>query len=295
MAMIIALASGKGGVGKTALTAALSLALCKKSKQVLAVDADMGLRNLDLMFGVQDEVFYDLGDILKQRCRVKDAIISIEPGLDFLAASQKHTWEKIDAATFQFWVDKLSKKYDYVLIDSPPGRGYAYREATAIADQIFFIVAPTWTSLRDAARVTQYCRKHKKFNYSVILNNFSRISGYTLSVSDALDSLQLESLAGILPHDKVVEKALYEGSIDILLDSAFWRALQQTVRFIAEGKDIAEEEIREWLVTDDETALGQEAYSSVSPVARKSPRYADFHSSITRRRMQSQGWRRYRR
>lgn len=129
----------------------------------------------------------------------------------------------------------------------------------------------------------------------MILNNFSRISGYTLSVSDALDSLQLESLAGILPHDKVVEKALYEGSIDILLDSAFWRALQQTVRFIAEGKDIAEEEIREWLVTNDETALGQEAYSSVSPVARKSPRYADFHSSITRRRMQSQGWRRYRR
>lgn len=163
MATIIALASGKGGVGKTLLTAALSLALHRQGKKVLAADADMGLRNLDLMFGMQDEVLWDGGDSIKQRCRFREAVLEVLPGLDFLPASQRHTWEKLDAPAFQYGIEKLARAYDYVVVDCPPGRGYAYKAATAIADRLLLVVAPTRTSVRDivqrpASRVASVVR-----------------------------------------------------------------------------------------------------------------------------------------
>ena len=172
MSTIIAIASGKGGVGKTLVTASLAIALQRRGHSVLAVDADMGLRNLDLMFGMQDDVLYDIGDVIKGRCRAGEAVMTVAGKLDFLAASQKHTWEKIDAPTYHYIVETLSKDHDYTLIDCPPGRGRAYKDATAIADRIFFVVEPTWSSMRDAARVMQFCNKRKRFNYDVLFNNF---------------------------------------------------------------------------------------------------------------------------
>ena len=172
MSTIIAIASGKGGVGKTLVTASLAIALQRRGHSVLAVDADMGLRNLDLMFGMQDDVLYDIGDVIKGRCRAGEAVMTVADQLDFLAASQKHTWEKIDAPTYHYIVETLSKDHDYTLIDCPPGRGRAYKDATAIADRIFFVVEPTWSSMRDAARVMQFCNKRKRFNYDVLFNNF---------------------------------------------------------------------------------------------------------------------------
>ena len=206
MSTIIAIASGKGGVGKTLVTASLAIALQRRGHSVLAVDADMGLRNLDLMFGMQDDVLYDIGDVIKGRCRAGEAVMTVAGKLDFLAASQKHTWEKIDAPTYQYIVETLSKDHDYTLIDCPPGRGRAYKDATAIADRIFFVVEPTWSSMRDAARVMQFCNKRKRFNYDVLFNNFySGVPGY-VPVQDMLQILNPETVAGILPHDPAVHR-----------------------------------------------------------------------------------------
>ena len=235
MSTIIAIASGKGGVGKTLVTASLAIALQRRGHSVLAVDADMGLRNLDLMFGMQDDVLYDIGDVIKGRCRAGEAVMTVAGKLDFLAASQKHTWEKVDAPTYHYIVETLSKDHDYTLIDCPPGRGRAYKDATAIADRIFFVVEPTWSSMRDAARVMQFCNKRKRFNYDVLFNNFySGVPGY-VPVQDMLQILNPETVAGILPHDPAVHRAAHEGCLLHAAETPFMKALAQTVAYVEGG------------------------------------------------------------
>ncbi len=238
MATIIAVASGKGGVGKTLITASLAVSLQRHGHRVLAVDADMGLRNLDLMFGMQDDVLYDVGDVLKGNCSTKDALLHVADQLDFLAASQKHTWEKIDAPSYQYIVEKVSQKYEYVLIDCPPGRGRAFKDAVAIADTMFFVIEPTWSSMRDAARVMQFCNKHKRFHYDVVFNNFYGSDPGYVSVQEMLQILNPETIAGILPHDAAVHAAAQQGSLISCQDTPFYAAMEQTVEYIETGKAV---------------------------------------------------------
>ena len=238
MATIIAVASGKGGVGKTLITASLAVSLQRHGHRVLAVDADMGLRNLDLMFGMQDDVLYDVGDVMKGNCSTKEALLHVTDQLDFLAASQKHTWEKIDAPSYQYIVEKVSQKYEYVLLDCPPGRGRAFKDAVAIADTMFFVIEPTWSSMRDAARVMQFCNKHKRFHYDVLFNNFYGSDPGYVSVQEMLQILNPETIAGILPHDAVVHAAAQQGSLISCQDTPFYDAMEQTVGYIETGKAV---------------------------------------------------------
>lgn len=238
MAAIIAVASGKGGVGKTLITASLAVSLQRHGHRVLAVDADMGLRNLDLMFGMQDDVLYDVGDVMKGHCSTQEALLHVRERLDFLAASQKHTWEKIDAPSYQYIVEKLAQKYEYVLIDCPPGRGRAFKDAVAIADTMFFVIEPTWSSMRDAARVMQFCNKHKRFRYDVLFNNFYGSDPGYVSVQEMLQILNPETVAGILPHDAAIHAAAQQGSLVSCQDTPFWAAMEQTAAYIEDGTAI---------------------------------------------------------
>lgn len=244
MATILAVASGKGGVGKTFITAALSSLLARNGYRVLAADADMGLRNLDLFFGKQDDVLYDMGDVIKKKCRLQDAVLSVAENLDFVAASQKHTWDKIDAATYQYLLEKLTDTYDFAVIDCPPGRGRAYRQAVAIADRIFFVVEPTWSSMRDTARLMQFCHKHKQFHYDVVFNNFYRHDPGYVPVEEMISLLNPEHIAGILPHDPVVHEAALHGVIQTVpAEAPLFRALTATMQYLTAGTDIPEAEL----------------------------------------------------
>lgn len=236
MSTIIAIASGKGGVGKTFVTATLSLALQRQGYHVLAVDADMGLRNLDLLFGMQDEVLYDIGDVMKKRCKPEEAVLHVTDGLDFMAASQKHTWEKIDAPTYQYIVETLAKPYDFTIVDCPPGRGRAYKNAVSIVDRIFFVVEPTWSSMRDTARLMQFCNKHKRFNYDILFNNFYRKDPGYVAVEEMMQLLNPEHVAGVLPHDPTVHEASQRGTlIDVAPTEPLFQALAKTVDYIKDG------------------------------------------------------------
>lgn len=95
MGLIIAMVSGKGGVGKTTLTAGLGGALARRGKKILITDGDLGLRDLDLVIGKENEILYDVLDVWKKRCRAEDAIVSVSEGLDFLPASQGVRWEDV--------------------------------------------------------------------------------------------------------------------------------------------------------------------------------------------------------
>lgn len=271
MATIIAVASGKGGVGKTLITASLAVSLQRHGHRVLAVDADMGLRNLDLMFGMQDDVLYDVGDVMKGNCSTKDALLHVADQLDFLAASQKHTWEKIDAPSYQYIVEKVSQKYEYVLIDCPPGRGRAFKDAVAIADTMFFVIEPTWSSMRDAARVMQFCNKHKRFHYDVVFNNFYGSDPGYVSVQEMLQILNPETIAGILPHDAAVHAAAQQGSLISCQDTPFYAAMEQTVGYIETGKAVDIDALTALLPAAEQLAGPHQATETTTAAAETPP------------------------
>lgn len=276
MSQLIAIASGKGGVGKTLITAALSVLLQRRGHRVLAADADMGLRNLDLLFGLDGSIHYDAAQAARGKCLPGQALLLVVPGLDFLPASQKRTWERIDIPSYQYVLESLSGSYDYTLIDCPPGRDGAYQAATALADEILFVVEPSPSSLRDAAKVMQYAARQKRFHYDVILNNFYADGVITPDAAKA--RLQTGHVAGLLPHDDGIDRAAGEGRITCMADSLpFCQALSATADWLETGKAIEETAL---------TALlpKHQAQAEVLPGL-----------SLQRRRQECRNWRHYRR
>ena len=275
MSQLIAIASGKGGVGKTLITAALSVLLQRRGHRVLAADADMGLRNLDLLFGLDGSIHYDAAQAARGKCLPGQALLTVVPGLDFLPASQKRTWERIDIPSYQYVLESLSGSYDYTLIDCPPGRDGAYQAATALADEILFVVEPSPSSLRDAAKVMQYAARQKRF-HDVILNNFYADGVITPDAAKA--RLQTGHVAGLLPHDDGIDRAAGEGQITCIADSLpFCQALSATADWLETGKAIEETAL---------TALlpKHQAQADVLPGL-----------SLQRRRQECRNWRPYRR
>lgn len=283
MGTIITIASGKGGVGKTLVTAALGLVLSRRGKRILLVDGDMGLRDLDLVLGVQDDVLYDVTDVIRGRCSAGRAILSIGPGLDFLAASQKHTWEKIESSSFQYVLEQLAQEYDGVLVDSPPGRGRAYKSASAVADRILFVLEPSWTSLRDTERVLQYCRKHRITRYALLYNNFYRGGANHISFEEMQARAGREEIAGVLPHDSVAAYAAQEGTLPALPeDTPLLQALQAVADYLCQGRAPDMQALAEKLpcAGAEETDLARPSASTSSGL------------SLRRRRQESAAWRR---
>ena len=123
MGEIIGIVSGKGGVGKTTITACLGSALSNAGHRVLLCDGDFGLRDLDLVLGVANEIIYDALDASEDKDYMDDAIVSIAENLDFLPASQSARWEDIGRKKYKKLVRRLSETYDYILIDAPAGIG----------------------------------------------------------------------------------------------------------------------------------------------------------------------------
>jgi len=302
MGTIVSIASGKGGVGKTLITASLGIVLNRLGCKVLMADGDMGLRNLDLVLGLQDEVLYDAIDVARQKCEPAEALLNIRPGLDFLAASQKHVWEKINIPAFQHLLEHLSKQYDYVLVDSPPGRGHAFKSASSVADETLFVVAPSWTSLRDTGRVMQYYDKHRNFNYAVLFNNFYRQGPDYVSLDDAIQTLDPEHIAGVLPHDDTIVGASQHGSLaEAPTDSPFLQAMEQTAGYLLHHTEPDWEQLKTLLPVEPEGTPAAEEFAQPEPAdAEIEPDSSCLPEaepvpcpslSLRNRRSQSQLWR----
>ncbi len=240
MGKIITLASGKGGVGKTVVTASLGAALASAGKRVLLLDGDMGLRDLDLVLGVEDQVLFDVFDVATGRCFETDAILHVAAGLDFLPASQRYRWEEVAGDAVLTVLEDLRDDYDYILIDSPAGIGKGLFYTLRMADEIILVAEPTWVSLRDTDRVMGYLSEERLFNYSLLFNNFHRAAErHYISFAQMYDCLQPERLAGVLPHAGEVLALSQEGN------------LAQVERLGAFGK--AMEAVAEQVVTGEET------------------------------------------
>lgn len=201
MARKFILASGKGGVGKSSITAGLSAALANAGKKVLAVDMDIGLRSLDLILGLNEKQIFNWGDIILGYCDFEDALISSEP-VSLLGAPPEFN-ENFTVENLKKVIDIADKSFDYILLDAPAGIGEGLTLAAGVADEGIVVVTPDEVSVRSGEIASRKLYNYGLENVSVIINRFresSSAKGRHLNIDDVIDSSKLK-LLGIVPED----------------------------------------------------------------------------------------------
>lgn len=214
MSKIIMITSGKGGVGKTTVCAALGAVLSEIPQKVLLVDGDLGLRDLDLALGVQDEVFYTSSDVWNKECLPIDAIININENLDFLPASQTQRWEDVKRKKLGKIIKKQRKNYDFIIIDSPAGIGRGMESLINNVDEFCIIVEGNWMALRDAQRVIQFLKEHGIKKYHIVLNKVEHDTEETLlEPYEIAEIVGVDYLSAVIPFNKKIIAAGHNGEI----------------------------------------------------------------------------------
>ncbi len=214
MGEIIAVASGKGGVGKTSVTANVGDALAALGKKVLLVDMDMGLRNLDLVLGLESEVVYDAVDMLEGRCRSAVLPSAYKNGPDFLPASQVHGYDRISEEKVEKLYSDLCQQYDYILVDCPAGIEKGFCIAASGADSAVIITSADAVSLRDAERTIGILEGLGVGDARVVINRFRADfaeRGIHMKIDSCIDILSAP-LLGVVPEDDAVAESAAAGS-----------------------------------------------------------------------------------
>jgi len=203
----IVLTSGKGGVGKTTTTANLGAALAQRGKRVILVDADIGLRNLDLVLGVEKRIVFDIVEVVEGRCQLRQALIKDKrfESLQILPAAQTRDKTAVSEIQFAEIITQLAQMCDFVLIDCPAGIEHGFRNAIAGAAEALIVTTPEVSAIRDADRVIGKLRE-RGLQIRLIVNRIRPEmvrAGDMMSVEDVVDILGVE-LAGIVPDDEEI-------------------------------------------------------------------------------------------
>ena len=173
----IVITSGKGGVGKTTTTANLGTALALQGKKVCLVDTDIGLRNLDVILGLENRIIYDLVDVVEGRCKVHQALVKdkrFEDGLFLLPAAQTTDKNAVNPEQMKTLITDLKRDYDYILIDCPAGIEQGYKNAVAGADRAIVVTTPEISAVRDADRIIGLLEQEDIEPPKLIINRIKR-------------------------------------------------------------------------------------------------------------------------
>jgi septum site-determining protein MinD len=225
MTKVMVITSGKGGVGKTTITANLGIALAKLGKKVLTVDADIGLRNLDMILGLENRIVYDVLDVLEGRVDFSKALVKDKRGLSLWLLPANQTKNK-DAVDKDKWVKlmesiKETNEFDYLLIDSPAGIERGFQIAALPADTAIVVVNPEVSSVRDADRVIGLLENMGKKDYFLVVNRIrweAVKKGEMLSVEDLVDMLKVP-LLGVVPEEQKLVDFTNKGDPIVLEES----------------------------------------------------------------------------
>lgn len=220
----IVITSGKGGVGKTTTTANIGTALASLGKKVVVVDGDTGLRNLDVLLGLENRIVYTIMDVIEGRCRLKQALIKDKrfQNLCLLPTAQTRDKDDISPQEMLKIVNELKEEFDYVLIDSPAGIEQGFENAVIGADRAVVVVNPEITSVRDADRVIGKLDAKGLDDHAVIVNRLNYAmtkNGDMLDVSDIIETLSIK-LIGVVPDDKSITVSTNKGEPIVLDDNA---------------------------------------------------------------------------
>ena len=241
MGEIIVVTSGKGGVGKTTTTANIGAGLAKLSKKVLVIDTDLGLRNLDVVMGLENRIVYNLVDVIEGKCRLKQAAIKDKryEGLYLLPSAQTKDKSAISPEQMRKLTAELRDEYDYVLLDCPAGIEQGFQNAVAGADKAIVVTTPEVSAIRDADRIIGLLETQQLRNLELVINRI-RIDmvkrGDMMSVDDVTEILPIH-LLGAIPDDEQVVVATNQGEPVIDQDCLSGKAYMNICHRII-GEDI---------------------------------------------------------
>lgn len=204
----IVITSGKGGVGKTTTTANISTALANLGRRVVAIDADIGLRNLDIVMGLENRIVYNLVDVVKNRCRAKQALIrdKKQENLFLLPSSQVEDKTAVTPEDMKKLALELKQEFDYVIIDCPAGIEQGFKNAVAGADRAIVVTTPDVSSVRDADRVIGLLQHHE-VPAALVVNRLSlRMveAGEMMNQDDVMDILAIDLLGVVVEDSEIV-------------------------------------------------------------------------------------------
>ena len=206
MSEVIVITSGKGGVGKTTTTANVGTGLAKLDKKVVLIDTDIGLRNLDVVMGLENRIVYNLVDVVEGTCRYKQALIKDKtyPNLFLLPSAQTKDKTSVTPEQMKKLVEELKKEFDYIILDCPAGIEQGFQNAVAGASEAIVVTTPEMSAVRDADRIIGLLEAKEEIkSYKLLLNRVRPNlieSKDMMSVDDVVDILSAE-LIGIIPED----------------------------------------------------------------------------------------------
>lgn len=215
MGEVIVVTSGKGGVGKTTTTANIGTGLAKLNKKVVLIDTDIGLRNLDVVMGLENRIVYNLVDVIEGNCKVKQAMIKDKryDTLFLLPAAQTKDKTSVTPEQMKELADELKKEYDYVIMDCPAGIEQGFKNAIAGADRALVVTTPEVSAVRDADRIIGLLEANEIKQTHLIVNRLRPDMvkrGDMMSSDDVIDILAIE-LIGQVPDDENIVVATNNG------------------------------------------------------------------------------------
>ena len=215
MGEVIVVTSGKGGVGKTTTTANVGTGLAAAGRKVVLIDPDIGLRNLDVVMGLENRIVYNLVDVVEGSCRVKQALIRDKryPGLYLLPTAQTRDKSAVNESQMKKLVEHLKEQFDYILLDCPAGIEQGFKNAIAGADRALVVTTPEVSAIRDADRIIGLLEASGFERIDLVINRmrYEMVRrGDMMSVDDVVDILSIP-LIGVVPDDENVVIATNQG------------------------------------------------------------------------------------
>lgn len=242
MSEVIVVTSGKGGVGKTTTSANIGTGLAMEGKKVVVVDADIGLRNLDVVMGLENRIVYDIVDIVEGVCRLKQGLIKDKryPGLFLLPAAQTKDKTAIAPEQMLDLTEELKNMFDYVIIDCPAGIEQGFQNAIAGADRAIVVTTPEISAVRDADRIIGLLEAKGIHDPKLIINRIKNDMvkrGDMMNIDDMIDILAID-LLGVVPDDEAIVISTNKGEPAVTDDSSLAGNAYKNISRRIQGEEV---------------------------------------------------------
>lgn len=215
MSEVIVITSGKGGVGKTTTTANVGTGLAMLDKKVVLIDTDIGLRNLDVVMGLENRIVYNLVDVVEGNCKIKQALIKDKkyPNLHLLPSAQTRDKTSVSPEQMKKLVEELKEEFDYIILDCPAGIEQGFKNAIAAADRALVVTTPEVSAIRDADRIIGLLEANEIKKTDLVVNRIRMDMvkrGDMMSIDDVVEILAID-LIGVVPDDENIVIATNQG------------------------------------------------------------------------------------